>query len=574
MGARPPKVNAALAATLAAGLVLRGFLYLHRPSLGLDEARLSLNIAARGFADLMLPLDLDQSAPLLYLWAERFVTRIFGVNELSLRLLPLVAGVAVLWLSVAVLRRLVTDRSVVLGLAILTVAPAMVAYSIEAKQYMVEALVALALTWLALEWLDRPDRRLTRRLAVAGVLAVWVSGSAVFALAGITPVLFRVRRPTDASLRRTSAAACVAWAVSFGLAYLMVYRSASANTYLARYWSPAFLTLGTSAPSNAWLAIKDVVWGFLVGHGGLARRAEADAYVGVCAIVGLACVCLGAWHLRRHRGTNVAVVLFGPLAAALLASALGLYPVGQRLMLFAVPSIVILGVAGLEAAVERLPGAWSRRAWWVVAGIVVVPLLAVTILQLSLLDSSSRMRQLVARLSARRAPGEPVYVFSRALPAWGFYVTNWSAPDRSRLAFLNRVARAGGSAFENAPSRGGPVAFGEGEDLVYPSAKGLELIGIPTGMEYASGKGLLHLRPDDGWVDREADRIRHAAAPGIWIVLAEFLGPEYELIEELKRRGGRITYGSFEPGHVLVRVVFDTSQQSTARPIPAKQSHA
>jgi hypothetical protein len=566
MGARPPRVSAALAAALAAGVALRSFLFLHRSSLSMDEARLALNIGARGFGDLIAPLDLDQSAPLLFLWAERLVTLAFGVHELSLRLLPLVAGVVVLLLSVAVLRRLVTDRSVVLGLAILAAAPTMVTYSSEAKQYMVEALVALALTWLALEWLDRPEGRVARVLAVAGAGAVWLSGSAILVLAGIAPALLWTRRPVDTSHRRAAAAACVAWAVSFGFAYLVVYRPASANPYMARYWSPAFLIPGASASHNAWLAVKDVVWGFLVGHDGLARRAEAEVFVSVCALVGLACVSLGAWRLRRHRGMSVAVILLGPLAATLLASALGLYPVGQRLLLFAVPSIVILGVAGLEAATERLAGAWSRRAWWVVAGLVVTPPLAVTVLQITVLDSSSRMRELVARLSIHRAAGEPVYVFSRALPAWGFYVTNWSAPDRSRLAFLNRVGQAGGPAFENAPSRRGPVASGEGAELVYRSTKGLELIGIPTGMEYASGTGLLRLRPDDGWAHREGDRIRHAATPGIWIVLAEFLGPEYELVDELKRRGGRMTYGSLEPGHVLVRFVFDSNQPSTLRP--------
>jgi hypothetical protein len=559
---------------LAVGLALRGALYLHRPSLGLDEARLALNVAARGFGGLMAPLGLDQSAPLLFLWAERLATTLFGVNEPALRLPSLVAGVAVLPLAAAVLRRLVPERAAVLGLAILAVAPTMVAYSSEAKQYMVEALVALALTWLVLEWLDRPDRRNAGRLALGGAVAVWLSGSAVLVLAGMAPALLWHRSPADGRSMRTMLLVCLAWAASFALAYVAVYRSASVNPYMARYWSPAFLTPGASAPRHAWLALKDVVWGFLVGHGGLARSPEAERYVALCAVAGMACIGLGVWRMYRERGMRVAVVPVGPLAATLLASMLGLYPAGQRLLLFAVPTIVILGVAGLEAAADRLSEAWSRRAWWVTSGLVVLPLLAVTILQLTVLDSSSRMRQLVARLSGRRAAGEPVYVFSRALPAWGFYATAWSAPDRARLEFINRVGSAGGPAFENAPSRGGPVGPSEGEELVYRSRRGLELIGLPTGMEYASGTGLLRRQPDEGWMAREADRIQRAAAPGVWIVLAEFLGPEYQVIEELKRRGGRVTYGSVEPGHVLMRFEFEAAQHSTARAMPARPSHA
>lgn len=573
MGARPPRPGAAVAAALALGAALRGVSFLERPSLAMDEARLSLNIAARSFAGLAAPLDHDQSAPLLFLWAERLMTRLFGVNEPALRALPLLSGLGVLLVSFVILRRLVPGRSTTLGVAILAVAPTMVAYSNEAKQYMTEALVALVLVWLALEWLERPGPRPALLLAVTGIVAVWLSGSAVLVLAGIAPVVLFGHRPMDRATRRLGMAACAAWAVWFGLAYLLVYRSAAVNPYMERYWAPAFLTPGDTSLRHAWLALEDIVWGFIVGHGGLARKPEAEVLVAACAVIGLGCVLWGARQLRQSRGPGAAAVLLGPLAAVLLASLAGLYPVGQRLLVFAVPSIVILGVAGLEAAVGHAGTDWGRRTWGVLAGLVVAPLFAVTVLQLTVLDSASRMRGLVARLASHRAAGEPVYVFGRALPAWEFYTTNWSAPDRQRLDFLNRVARAGGPAFENAPSRGGRVGATEGEGLRYRAAAGPELIGLPTGMEYVAGQGLLRLRPDDGWVEREADRIEGAAGPGVWIVLAEFLGPEYQLVEELRRRGARITYGDFEPGHVLVRIVFASSQHTPARPMPANPSH-
>ncbi|MEO6058110.1 MAG: hypothetical protein ABIQ49_14905, partial [Gemmatimonadales bacterium] len=233
----------------------------------------------------------------------------------------------------------------------------------------------------------------------------------------------------------------------------------------------------------------------------------------------------------------------------------GLYPMAQRLILFVVPVLVVLGVAGLDATVGLSGARWERPAWLGASVGMVLPLLWVSVLQGAKPDAAPRMAGLVKELAPRRA-GEPVYVFGRALPAWEFYTTDWSYPDHARLAFLDRVARSDGPAFENSPSRERPVARTEGADLWYRSSRGQELIGLPTGMEYRAGGRLSRRRPDAGWVPREADRIQGAASPGVWVVMAEFFGPEYELLEELKRRGGAITYGRSWPGHILFRYEF------------------
>ena len=88
-------VPSLIAATaILVGIALRVIEFVRGRPLWLDEAMLSLNIAARSFVQLARPLDYDQSAPLAYLWLERLVVNIGGVNEPSLRALPFVAGLA------------------------------------------------------------------------------------------------------------------------------------------------------------------------------------------------------------------------------------------------------------------------------------------------------------------------------------------------------------------------------------------------------------------------------------------------------------------------------------------------
>ena len=83
-----------LAALLAVGTVIRVVQFLYRPSLSVDEAMLALSIGSRSYGGLLRRLDYGQTAPVLFLWATRFVTRLGGVNEFTLRALPLAAGLA------------------------------------------------------------------------------------------------------------------------------------------------------------------------------------------------------------------------------------------------------------------------------------------------------------------------------------------------------------------------------------------------------------------------------------------------------------------------------------------------
>jgi hypothetical protein len=66
---------------LGLATIVRLALLVRHRSLWIDEARLGLNIASRGFAALTQVLDYNQSAPILYLWMQRAVVLVFGVSD-------------------------------------------------------------------------------------------------------------------------------------------------------------------------------------------------------------------------------------------------------------------------------------------------------------------------------------------------------------------------------------------------------------------------------------------------------------------------------------------------------------
>src|SRR5215207_11463259 len=84
------KVAAVILIVLGGLLRLRQ--YLTGRSLWSDEAMLALNIVNRNVSGLFKPLDYDQGAPIGFLLVEKISHLLFGRNEYSLRLFPLIAG--------------------------------------------------------------------------------------------------------------------------------------------------------------------------------------------------------------------------------------------------------------------------------------------------------------------------------------------------------------------------------------------------------------------------------------------------------------------------------------------------
>ncbi|HEX6050357.1 MAG TPA: glycosyltransferase family 39 protein, partial [Gemmatimonadaceae bacterium] len=185
------RVPLAIAITaMVVGIALRVVEFSRDRPLWLDEAMLALNIATRSFADLARPLDYDQTAPLLYLWIERAFVAVGGVNERTLRLLPFLASVALVPAVWLIGRRLAGTTAAAVATALAAISLALVTFSAEAKQYGVDPLCTLMAVGLAARVAAAPeDERRWRQLLAGGVIALFASQPAVFALGGVVLAL-------------------------------------------------------------------------------------------------------------------------------------------------------------------------------------------------------------------------------------------------------------------------------------------------------------------------------------------------------------------------------------------------
>jgi hypothetical protein len=495
---------------------------------------LALNIATRSFGELLRPLDYVQVATVPFLWGERLITLILGVSGYSLRLIPLAAGIGLLWVVYRLADVLAGRVVALVTLGLSATAYPLIRYSVEVKPYIVDSLVAASLIWMAVRLTQNlDDRRRWILLATGGTFGVLVSIPALLVCAAVCAGLAvaAIRGRHVSSLRYLALVGLV-WVSVFATSYMLWYAPNADASYMREFWgenllvpgSPQFLPrLGfaigeLSCTLTCWRGVFDI-W----------------AVLPVLAVIGLAA-------LLRRRGVEYVILLVGPALAVFAASILGRYPIATRLVLFYAPLLATLVGAGAVVVADLIERSWPRiRARWVLILLLYPSLvLAVTIALARPRDwgfGGTEVKPL-AELFREMSRGEPIYVFPRAVPAWVFHTTDWTAPDKSRLSWVARIAGPGGPGFINAASQG-RRAVADGSDLVYSYAGLKELYGASTGTQVRRGR-LSSPDPDPGWAESEAWRIRRAARPHIWIVMADF------------------THGSLNEGAILMRAVAAT----------------
>ena len=172
-----------------------------------DEAMLAMNFLTRDYAGLTRALDDAQVAPILFMWAEKFMIDSFGMSEKIIRLLPLVAGIAGLVAFWDFARRAVPPTAAVLAVGLVAVSVAPVTMSTNLKPYSGDLCWSAVLMALAVRWHNRPAR-LWPLAALAAVvpLAIGMSYPVVFVAGGVgiylLPLAWRGGWRARAYLRR------------------------------------------------------------------------------------------------------------------------------------------------------------------------------------------------------------------------------------------------------------------------------------------------------------------------------------------------------------------------------------
>ncbi|HET6846972.1 MAG TPA: hypothetical protein VFH29_09055 [Anaerolineales bacterium] len=429
------RARALLAAVIfLVGAAVRLRMYLSGRSLWNDEAALAVNIVHRGLFGLFPPLEFRQVTPVGFLMLVKILESLLGNTEFVLRLIPLLAGLCVMPVAFVLARRWSSGTTPWLSLALVAVAPALLYYSSEFKQYSTDALAALILLLAGAACVHESAKSASLiRLGVASLVLSWISFPAIFVLGAVFGTLglsYAIHR--DWPRLRLSLGIALLLGLNFGLLYFSSMRDAVAGTSHTEFWAAAFPP-PLSGGGLPWYQAAFVA---------LTNPLGAPIWVIASAFFVLGFISLS---VRRWEWASMFAV---SILLTFAAAALRLYPFADRLLLFTIPPVLILTAEG----VERVRHLLSRRS--PILAHLILAACAVLLLFWPLREAfqavqappmRDHIKPALAHIRERRLDSDWVYLYYFAIPQFDYYAS---------LYGLDHLARVDG-----VESRGAEVAY-------------------------------------------------------------------------------------------------------------------
>ena len=402
----------ALAATVLvlAGCGLRVAAWVWNKSLWWDELSLVREVMPAGYRGLLHPLK-EQVAPVGFLLLARLSIDMFGSGERALRFVPMLSAVASVPLTWLVIRRLVRGWPALVGLAVFALAPFLIYYAAEFKQYSTEAVITTLLLLAIDYWFHHRDQASGWLILLgAGMIGLICSLPSAFLIAGfgLTAFIWCMAGERRRDLPRLVLVGFAWAAVGFVQWYFILSHSA-ASPSLRAYWREGFM------PRPPWSAAALLWWPSAFNRLCIVVLGLHPAPIWITALLLMAG---GAICLYRKGGLPGRVLLAG-LGVQLLAAGVGAYPFSHRLLVFSAPCWAVLISAGC-AALARIGGRWGHLLAGVAATVVVGRLAwSAPSAYRPYLHIDSRTA--VEHIAQQAEPGDTVWVYYGLNSAYQYY---------------------------------------------------------------------------------------------------------------------------------------------------------
>ncbi len=394
------------------GIALRLWQYIANPSIWVDEAAIARNIINRQPHQLFHALDYAQVAPPGFLLSIKLSTMLLGPSEYALRLTPIAAGIASVILFFFVARAILRPVASIVATFMFSIAIPLVFFSSNLKQYSSDVAITLLVIIIAIRLCTLTlTSRGAYTFALIPTLLLFCSQAAVFPMTIAGATLFFDAIASQRPDNRYRFAVITSWAIA--VIAIVAYSSISLNpvseVYLFRFWKYAFM------PSQGW-----DTWLWATTKNALSGEANPNVLNGSLGYAQpelfAAFVVLGSIALLIKHPKN-AVLIVGPILLALLASALFLYPFGNRMIIFLLPLLLLLIVAGADYLGQVLIRNWTNEY----LAVLLLPFAIAAFLQQSWPRTPEHLRPVMQYVSKHWEQGDALWVYYGAGQAFEYY---------------------------------------------------------------------------------------------------------------------------------------------------------
>ena len=274
------------------------------------------------------PLQYYQIAPPFFLLGVKFATLIFGINEISLRLIPFISGI----LSIFVFYKLSkitlnTKPAVIFANLLFAINFPLVRYASEFKQYSTDVLIfMLIFIWISKINLQNPGFKTILKYSAVFTVLFFISQPSIFLLSGfiLYEILYRLKSEKYANIK--DLAKIISMAL-IPLIFVFMYKFSlpdDLSGFMDAYWT------------------KEVP-GFIAYDSILEILKENCSFfaLGARYMIFFAPFVLAGFFIFLSKKSKWSLLFSCTLFSIICASILHLYPMTSRMILFLLPFAII-----------------------------------------------------------------------------------------------------------------------------------------------------------------------------------------------------------------------------------------
>ncbi len=403
--------NIYLSILMLLSIAIRGRQYLANRSFWLDEAFLANNIKDRDYMQLLQPLDYSQVAPIGFLYIEKLMSNIFGVNELALRLVPFLCSLMATFFLFKLVENLTKKKvEAILTTFAFLVPISMTYFASELKQYMLDLCAGLVLFYFYFVHIrNKSNNSGSLFFGIVGAVLIWFSNVVIIVLVALTLVegISIVKRSNLKSFSYFLAGLLL-WSSSFLLYYIYFIKNHPHTAGMQAYWAHGFMPLKFS-DSLIWLQKSfDSIFRNTISYYEMTIPALFLFIVGIIGV--------GVQKQKRQ-----ILILLVPILMHLLLSALKLYPFSDRLVLYLVPLFLIFIIEGLVFISQITRSNYKTFTFILLSGLF----LGFSVLRTKHYFIHPIMKEdikpVLAYISKNKKDDDIVYVYSGSMAPFKFY---------------------------------------------------------------------------------------------------------------------------------------------------------
>lgn len=398
---------------LGTGFILAFIQFYYNRSLWLDEAMLANNIIDKNFIDLLKPLDNYQAAPVLFLWVVKLSSLLAGTSELALRTFSFLCFA---FAGIFFLRYLKkhTQNIIVLvfALGLFVFNAFLIRYSSELKQYITDVFFSTLFLFLIQHYTLNKSKRTLLILTIAGVSGVFFSHIVVI-LINSTILLFVYDSVKNKQVNKSEILSLLIWLIAVLCVYFGFINNHPTKKFMLSYWANA----GAFLPiSGSFLEIMEFLKSKFIGiffqllpFGQLASKGFIILFI------------LGIFNLLKEKKWSLVIFYFSPLFIHLILSALKIYPLENRFIIYLLPFFILVIAEGFRLILSI--SSVSKREVVITILSIVIPLVMIKkTFENRFPIKIEEVKELITYFNQHAQNEDKIYVYYSAKPAINFYL--------------------------------------------------------------------------------------------------------------------------------------------------------